>query len=277
MKTSGRVLLICSFLIAGFIELGAQEIPIEYLSIELDKQELPYQKMILENEINGIHVEHLAISGDKSRKEIIQKGKISIYLFFKGKGNVRIDDSNYEILEEAILVPQTKKEFIIQSRKNDTLHFLKVSTILTDQDRKDLKQFPKENTKQTYFSNFVDCEAYTEAIKSPKTVSRTVLPNKIVPRIAMGTVETTGPDKVDAHEHPMLEQLFLGLARNDVIVYADEAEKDFPAYSVLHIPLGSSHSVEVAENKYMYYMWMDFFRDKEGEEWLKTHKSVKDY
>ena len=41
---------------------------------------------------------------------------------------------------------------------------------------------------------------------------------------------------------------------------------------MLHIPLGSSHSVTVEEDEIMYYVWMDFFLDKKGEEWLKTHK-----
>ena len=101
----------------------------------------------------------------------------------------------------------------------------------------------------------------------------TILPNKYIPRIAMGTVQTKGPDRVGFHEHPMLEQLFLGLTDNNTIVYADEAQIDFPEYSVLHIPLGSSHSVSVEENEVMYYVWMDFFRDKDGEEWLKTHNT----
>jgi hypothetical protein len=31
----------------------------------------------------------------------------------------------------------------------------------------------------------------------------------------------------------------------------------------------------VNEGKEMYYVWMDFFLDKKGEEWLKTHKAIK--
>ena len=73
----------------------------------------------------------------------------------------------------------------------------------------------------------------------------------------------------------MLEQLFLGLKDNDMVLYVDKAEANLPAYSLLHIPLGSSHSVKVDEGKEMYYIWMDFFLDKKGEEWLKTHKAIK--
>jgi len=74
--------------------------------------------------------------------------------------------------------------------------------------------------------------------------------------------------------HPMLDQLFLGLTSNDVTVHADDRSAEFKEYSLLHIPIGSSHWVTVEENKKMYYMWMDFFLTKEGQEWLKTHKPI---
>jgi len=151
------------------------------------------------------------------------------------------------------------------------LHYLKISSKLTAQDQLDLKEFPIENTQKVYYAKFSDCQSYTEPIKSPNTISRTILPNKIIPRIAMGTVQTIGPDKVGAHEHPMLEQLFLGLSKNNCIVYADAAQINFLQHSVLHIPLGSTHSVSVEKDEVLYYVWMDFFLDKKGEEWLKTH------
>jgi sorbitol-specific phosphotransferase system component IIA len=91
----------------------------------------------------------------------------------------------------------------------------------------------------------------------------------------MGTVQTGGPDKVAPHEHGMLEQFFLGLTDYDVVVFADNAQANLAAYSLLHIPLGSNHSVKVEEGKKMYYVWMDFFLDKKGEEWLKTHNAIK--
>ena len=87
----------------------------------------------------------------------------------------------------------------------------------------------------------------------------------------MGTVHTTGPDAVGAHKHPMLEQLFLGLSGNQCTVHADGFTQAFVEYDLLHIPLGSLHGVEVADKHTMYYIWMDFFLHKDGEEWLKTH------
>jgi len=139
-------------------------------------------------------------------------------------------------------------------------------------DNIDLKELPVENTQNVYYAKFSDCQSYSEAIKSPNTVSRTILSNEYIPRVAMGTVQTKGPDKVEPHEHPMLEQLFLGLSKNKCTVYADDNKVGFPEYSIVHIPLGSRHSVSVEKDEIMYYVWMDFFLDKKGEGWLKTHK-----
>ena len=264
------------FLVSLMTTLHSQEIPIEYLETQLHKNTQQYSKPILENEIKGIHVAHIAITGENALLDYSKDGYKTIYLFIKGKGKVIAANTSYEIVPETILLPNIAKNITIKTTRNDTLHYLKISSKLTAQDLLDLKEFPAENTQNVYYAKFTDCKSYTEPIKSPNTTSRTILPNKYIPRVAMGTVQTKGPDRVGFHEHPMLEQLFLGLSKNNSIVYADDAKIDFPQYSVLHIPLGSSHSVSVEKDKVMYYVWMDFFRDKKGEEWLKTHKESDD-
>ncbi|WP_400079145.1 cupin domain-containing protein [Winogradskyella sp. R77965] len=251
------------------------EIPIEYLAMGLKSNTQEHAKTVLKNEIPGIEVEHITLTGD-AINHLTEDGHKDIYLFVSGKGTVTANAENYDIVPETILLPNAIKTISIKATENDTLSFLKISTKLTEQDLLDLKEFPAENTQNVYYRKFTDCEAYTEPIKSPNTVSRTILPNKYLPRIAMGTVQTKGPDKVGAHEHGMLEQLFLGLTDNQVIVYADDAQINFPEHSILHIPLGSSHSVEALDGDEMYYVWMDFFRDKAGEEWLKTHNAVEE-
>jgi len=251
--------------------MANQEIPIVYLKTELDENTQPYSESILENEIKGIQVEYIAITSENPIVDYSKEGYKTIYLFVKGTGNVMAENTNYEIVPETILLPNIVENTTIQAAKNETLHYLKISSELTIQDLADLKEFPTENTQNVYYAKFSDCQSYTEPIKSPNTISRTILPNKYIPRIAMGTVQTKGPDEVGAHEHPMLEQLFLGLSENNCVVYADDAQTDFPQYALLHIPLGSRHSVSVEKDEVMYYVWMDFFLDKKGEEWLKTH------
>lgn len=274
MKTINSILAI-SIAVLSFGVCFAQEIQVENLSTRLLVNKKEYSKTILENEIGGITVSQISITGDAIKKEIQDKNYRNIYLFIKGNGSVIANKTKFDIVPETVLVQNAIKNISITAERGDTLHFLKISSRLTEQDKLDLQEFPKENTQEIYYKKFTDCEAYTEPIKSPNTISRTIFPNKYIPRIAMGTVHAPGPDKVAPHEHGMLEQLFLGLADNNIVVFADKAQANLPEYSLLHIPLGSSHSVKVDKDKKMYYVWMDFFLDKKGEEWLKTHNTIK--
>ena len=253
----------------------SQEIPIEFLEMKLSPSQQEQHKTILANEIPGVTSEHVTITSAITQMAEIDAAHKTIYLFIKGYGKLTSGGETYDIVPETIMLPNNVEGISFKPVENDTLHFLKISVFQTELDKEDIKTFPKENIDKMYFKKFTDCKSYTEPIKSPQTTSRTILPNKYIPRVAMGTVKTIGPDKVGAHVHGMLEQLFLGLTNNQTIVYADEAQVDFPAYSLLHIPRGSSHSVSVNADNEMYYVWMDFFVDKDGEEWLKTH-NIKD-
>lgn len=267
-------LSIVSLLIASCS--NKQDIPIEFLSMELEQNQQEQKLNILKNEIDGVTSEHFTITSNITKKANPIKGYKTIYLFIKGYGKLISGDSIYDIVPESIMLPNNVEGISFRPIEKDTLHYLKISVFQTELDIQDIKTFPKENTNTIYFKKFTDCKSYTEPIKSPQTTSRTILPNKYIPRVAMGTVKTIGPDAVGAHEHAMLEQLFFGLTDNQTIVYADDAQVDFPEYSLLHIPRGSSHSVSVNDGNEMYYVWMDFFVDKDGEEWLKTHNTKED-
>ncbi|MGB5419997.1 hypothetical protein [Algibacter sp.] len=249
-----------------------QDIPIEFLAMEMKPNQQEQTTAILENEINGVTSKHITI-GNITKKVDLQEGYKSIYLFIKGFGTLTSGGKTYDIVPETIMLPNNVRDISFEPAEGDTLDYLKISVLQTELDKEDIKTFPKEHVDSIYFKKFTDCKSYTEPIKSPQTTSRTILPNKYIPRVAMGTVKTIGPDAVGAHEHAMLEQLFLGLTDNQTIVYADAAQVDFPEYSLLHIPRGSSHSVSVTAGDEMYYVWMDFFVDKDGEEWLKTHNT----
>ena len=252
--------------------MPTQVIPLERLNTPIPDNSQSVSQAVLENEINGVHVEHMVIATDSAITASTPEGHKSIYLFVQGEGQITAENTSYEVVPETIFIPNTVDSIAIRSALDNELHCVKVSCELSAQDLLDIRNLPADNTQKNYHAKFEDCQPYTEAIKSPNTVSRTILSNQYIPRVAMGTVQTKGPDKVAAHEHPMLEQLFLGLAENQCVVYADEHQVDFPQHSILHIPLGSRHSVAVGENQTLYYVWMDFFMDKEGEEWLKTHQ-----
>ncbi|MEL0651385.1 cupin domain-containing protein [Algibacter sp. TI.3.09] len=270
MKINLKLSILAALLFAA-AAVYAQEIPIKHLDMEMQENQQEQSKNILTDEIDGVTTEHITINSDITQKVDINDTHKTIYLFITGNATLTSGGKTYEIVPETIMLPNNVDDIAFKADENETLHYLKISVLQTELDLVDIKTFPKENVDNIYFKQFTDCESYTEPIKSPQTTSRTILPNKYIPRVAMGTVRTIGPDKVGAHVHGMLEQLFLGLTDNNSVVYADEAQVDFPEYSLLHIPRGSSHSVSVEADNEMYYVWMDFFVDKDGEAWLETH------
>lgn len=283
-KRSGFYTIIIFLMLLNFINhasvldtTGLDEIRVQKLNMKLEPGSKIYSEKLFQGEIAETEINHIIIAGPFTHSESLSKEFDNIFIFIKGPGMLVAGGQNFKIEPESISLSYITENIKIQVSENDTLHYLNIQKKLTVQDMEDIKDFPATNRGKIYFMNFDSCIAYTEKIKSPNTISRTVLPKNYVPRVAMGTVQTIGPDEVGAHEHPMLDQLFLGLAGNDVIVYADDKSVHFPEFSILHIPIGSSHWVTVDEGKSMYYQWMDFFIDKEGEEWLKTHKPVNEY
>lgn len=127
-----------------------------------------------------------------------------------------------------------------------------------------------------YCLAYSDASKYTEDCKSPKTVSRMLVPQRLIPRFAMGSVETYGKDRIEKHTHPMLEQFFFSLEENNCIVLIDDLQYPFPGNMLLHIPLGSDHGVLLEEEHACHYLWMDFLLSEDGLQYMdQAHKIVK--
>ena len=180
-----------------------------------------------------------------------QRGQV--VLFIRGTGEVTVDRDVFSVTGIAALCPAGPGPICLRA-SSGALEYLEILTELEAHDSL-LARSP-----DSYFVDYAQCEPYAEAIKSPKTISRTIVPPNILPRFCLGSVETTGPDAVGAHSHPMLEQLFFGLPGNRCIVTADDEEAVLEEGMLLHIPLGSRHGVRVEEGSQLHYVWMDFFR-----------------
>jgi len=228
---------------------------------------------VLTGEIKEVRTDLISITGPGRHVEPSNSKQAVVWLFLDGKADLQTRGRSFAVDGETIARAPQGWAWQIDVAKGEMLHALRVRRELNADDLAELKKFP-ENNAAPHVKKFSECPAYGEAIKSAKTVSRTLLPENFVPRMAMGTVETTGPDTVGAHRHPMLEQLFLGLRDNDITVIADAARANLTPFSILHIPLGSNHGAEVAPGKNLHYVWMDFFMAKEGQEWLKMHKPL---
>jgi len=161
--------------------MHGQGIPLVNLPIQLPDNTQVYSKSILENEIQDIHVEHVAIAAKSAIADHSKSGYKTIYLFIKNTGIVVAENTQYEIVPETIFLPNEVDRIEIKSASSSALHYLKISCKLSAEDQLELQALPAENTQSVYYAKFSDCQSYSEAIKSPNTVSRTILSNEYIP------------------------------------------------------------------------------------------------
>ncbi len=231
------------------------------------------RKSILPHEIEGVDFFYIGVDKERSFRFTQKKNHISIFLLIHGKGRIQQGDKIFNINEVALLVPSAMDEIIISATKSN-LGILEIVLELpvVYQDYLD-----KQYCKFPYFLSYSRCKQYKELIKSEKTINRTLLPENIIPRFCMGSVETEGPDEVGLHTHPMLEQFFFGLENNHCIVKADKSDSLFKENTLLHIPLGSQHGVKVEQGKMLNYIWMDFFQSESDMDYVrKSHLTIEE-
>jgi len=251
----------------------AQKIPQQRFLLTAPQPGTVVFEELMAGEIPGVAVHRVSLCGPAKHVEISDPDHDVILLILEGKGTLETNGQKFDLGDDTIVHVPLGWTRTLRVADGEALHLVRIWKELTAEDKAELSGAAYQaNNAAPYVKKFRETQRYGEAIKSAKTVSRTLLAENHVPRVAIGTVETTGPDRVGAHRHPMLEQFFLGLKSHDVTVIADGRRAPHVEYSLLHIPLGSMHGVEVLEGKKLYYMWMDFFTSKAGQEWLKTHK-----
>jgi hypothetical protein len=230
---------------------------------------------VLTGEIPGVTTDVIQITGPDKYTEETNNNQEVVWLFLGGSALLSTNGQTFTVKDETIAHAPLGWQSEIEVATGDTLLAVRIRKLLSDEDKADLLTFA-HNSNAPYVRRFIECTRYSEVIKSAKTVSRTLLTENVVPRMAAGTVETTGPDQVDRHKHPMLEQLFLALQSNNATFSADDTHIAFPPLSILHVPSGSMHGCQVAAGNKLYYVWLDFFPTKEGQEWLRMHKPIEE-
>ena len=223
---------------------------------------------ILPGEIEGLQTTLHCVSAGADLSLAPEPDIVRACIFLGGEAAAVCGDREFPVREVALLAPDPRSGLTVRC-KDESVSLLEIRISLIEEDRETLEQ----NTgTYPFFTTYSECRTYKEAIKSDKTINRTLLPEYTFPRLCIGSVQTTGPDEVARHTHPMLEQLFLGLEGNDCVVTADALDAPFAELEILHIPPGSDHGVTVEEGKTLHYIWIDFFRDASGMEYIaETH------
>ena len=219
---------------------------------------------VLRGEIDGLRTISYAVAPGQTVQLETSAKEGRVYLFTAGNGTAGDGTTAHQIGEVALWAPRHDTPLSITA-KDAPLLFLELVVDLSPTDMAELEQ---NAARFPLFISYADCKTYSERIKSDKTISRTLLPEHTFPRLCVGSVETAGDDRVAAHEHPMLEQLFFGLQDNDCVLRADATELAFGAGVLLHIPLGSRHGVVVHAPNKLHYIWIDLFKNREGMAWI---------
>jgi len=228
---------------------------------------------LLAGEVEGVEMEARLIRGPVTHTVTPRENAALILLFLSGRGACTAGGGSFSVDEKYIAASCRGIPFTVSVQEEESLVVFTVHKDFSAEDRERLSR-PPFGSEEPYVRPFSRCRRYREHIKSEKTINTTLLPGGIVPRAAMGSVRTEGPDEVAPHAHEELEQFFLGLDGCRCTVRADCTSCLLTEYTLLHIPRDSMHTVSVAAGDACYYIWMDFFRSAADEAMLSQHVPV---
>lgn len=224
---------------------------------------------LLPGEIAGVQVAHhrldkgtLTLRGDRLQ--------LVVLFLLAGAATIRSDGASARFADKTCYVARPGDNTHIEVDRHAEV--LEVDWALTEEDygRVDLAgmAFP-------IVQDYAASPQYRDYFKSEKTISRTLVGPHVLPRFCMGSVESIGPDRIEPHAHPMLDQLFFSFAENDITLLIDGERHALGGSTLLHIPLGSDHGVDVSPGKRMHYLWLDFFQRHEDMDYIaEVHKDV---
>ena len=233
------------------------------------------KNVVLENEVKDVLIEFISIKENYKFEVPAQSDILDVLLTIAGECVITTDNENHKIDSSTIARIPFNKDYSIRVEDGKEFSFIRLRKLLNEKDVQVING-KLENFNTLYIKALADCPTYTEDIKSAKTLNRMILPEGLVPRFAMGSVETEGPDEVGEHEHPMLDQIFFGLKGCKCSCFANGEETVVTENMILHIPLASKHYVSVAKGDKLAYIWMDFFLTLEGEKYMGEQHQMED-
>lgn len=213
---------------------------------------------LCKGEIEGTRPIHHTIK--KGSKLIFEAntGYYHIVILIQGKALFETNGKSVCFNERVTIVPAPDKEMLVSAETD-----VQILEIQWDIAGEDIKLLEEYKTQFPVIQEYESSIQYVDPNKSEKTISRMMIPHRVIPRFAIGSVESYGYDYVKPHAHPMLDQFFFSFPENDMNVLINGEPIPMLGNIIIHIPLGADHGVEVAEGKHMHYMWIDFLPDND--------------
>lgn len=211
---------------------------------------------LLPTEIPGaLPVHHTVIAGSELSFPA-NCGYWHILILIGGKADFLYGGKVRSYGERATFVPALDGDLTVKA-VTDT-QILEIRWDVTDEDLKLLEEYKTEFPVNVLYKESIQ---YIDPNKSEKTISRMMIPQRIIPRFSLGSVESYGYDLVKSHSHPMLDQFFFSFPENDMEVLINGEPINMLGNIIMHIPLGADHGVEVTGDRHLHYMWIDFMSD----------------
>jgi len=234
----------------------------------LVKRDSKSSTQILAGEIKGVATHFVTVPTGVSFKAPSAISQQTIYFIVEGSGSFATNAESKAVSRRTLFVPEPGVTAEFAAAQDSCL--LQICMDIHPEESGALHHAPFPIV--TLYEN---CEHYRDYFKSEKTVSRTLIHPFTLARFSMGSVETTGPDRIEPHSHRMLDQLFFSFAENNCDLVIDGESFQFGGNCLLHIPLGSAHGIDAKPGDKVHYLWIDFFEKSEDMQYLvDTHKPV---
>jgi len=182
-----------------------------------------------------------------------------IMILIGGDAQFETDGNEYIFHERVAFIPHPNKDMLVKALSD--VQILEIRW--EKRDKEDDNLMAQYEVQYPVISVYRNSRQYRDKNKSEKTISRSVIDQRRIPRFAFGSVETYGIDAVKSHDHPMLDQFFFSFPENSCDVLIDYEPVHMGGNELLYIPLGSNHGVDIKEQEHCHYMWIDFYPDND--------------
>lgn len=235
---------------------GGQFLAMEKIDTSVKKmRSLP----MVVGEIPGAATNHITVPAGQVFTLAADEAHYHIFILIEGICTMASGSVTAEFDARVTFVPAPEASMTLTAKENTQL-----VEILWDITPEDVKLRADYGTAFPLIQPYATSIQYVDPNKSPKTISRMMIPHKLIPRFAIGSVESYGYDYVKPHSHPMLDQFFFSFPENRMDLIINGEKIPMGGNEMVHIPLGADHGVEVTGTDHLHYMWIDFLPDNDA-------------
>ena len=230
---------------------------IKKVALDFSERESRTTRVLDECIPGAIPYHHAVLKG--STLKLVPENCHHILIVLKGDVRFATDGNEYVFHERVVFVPGPDQTVAVEALSN--VQILEIRWF--KREGEDDQLAAEYKTQFPLIQIYRNSKQYRDRNKSDKTISRSCIDQRRIPRFALGSVESYGVDAVKSHDHPMLDQFFFSFEENEMDVLIDYEAVPMGANELLYIPLGSIHGVDIREGQHCHYLWIDFYPDND--------------